>query len=115
MIGAGAGDGRRRLDHVEPVHRVVRTVQLAAAVKLPDVANVTRAARQEIGVQRKNNVSLFRTIDGADVATERQLAAFARAVAARRLPLVPLGARNLLQDTLDLRGDGWGCNCASEN
>src|SRR5271155_2074946 len=104
MIRARSRDGRRRLNHIQPVHRVAGTAQLAATVKLLHVTDMPRPAGQEIRIQRKNNVSLFRTIHGADIASESELSAFASAVAPSRLPLVPLRTRDIFEDALDLRG-----------
>ena len=104
MIRARSRDGRRRLNDIEPVHRVAGPAQLAAAVKLLHVADMAWPAGQEIRIQRKNNVCLFRTIHGADIASESELAAFPRAIAPGRLPLVPLRAGDMFEDALDLRG-----------
>src|ERR1700675_1749398 len=103
MIGARTSDGRRRLNDVEPVHCVARAAQFAAAVKLLHVADMPRAAGKKIGIQRENDIGLFRTVHGVDIAPKGELAPFASAVASSGLPLMPLGAGNLFQDISDLR------------
>jgi len=97
MIRGCSGDARRRLNHIEPIHRIVRAIQLAAPREFSRVADVPRAAAKEIGIERKDDVSLFRAIDRVDVAAKGELRAFARAVADGGFPLVPLGLRKKRQ------------------
>src|SRR6266436_1910732 len=44
MIRGCPGNARRRLDHIEPVHRVVRAIWFAPPRKLSRVKDVSRAA-----------------------------------------------------------------------
>src|SRR6267154_6783419 len=129
MIGRRAGDSGRGFDHVKATHRVDNAfrnycsvqdlgrygrpdcgidflgfVHIAAAREFSRVANVSRAAAQEIGIERKDDVSFFRTIDGVDVAAEGEFRAFARTIADSGLPLVPFGFRKKGQQRLNLRG-----------
>jgi len=87
------------------VHRVIRAIQFAAAREFSRVANMSRAAAQEIGIERKNDVSILRAINRIDVASKGELRALARAVADSWLPLVPLGFRKQRQERLNLRGE----------
>src|SRR5712664_1040621 len=79
MIRRRAGDARRRLHHIQPVHLVRNAVQLATARKFSRVADVSRPAAEEIGVQREEHVRFFRAINSVDVISKRQLPTFARA------------------------------------
>src|SRR5258708_25769085 len=91
MIRGRTGDAGRRLDHIEPVHRVVRAIQLAAAREFSCIAAVSRATAQEIRIERKDNVSLLRAINRVEVAAKGELRALARAVADGGVPPVPPG------------------------
>src|SRR5437016_13128239 len=108
MIRSGPGNAWRRLDYIQPVHLRAAAIpfeeliQVAAARKFARVADVSRAAAQEIGVERKDDGSLLHAVDGVDVAAEGQLRAFARAVAGGGVPLVPPGFRNRGQQRLNL-------------
>src|SRR5713226_464113 len=105
MIRSSTGDARRRLDHIEPVRRVTRAIQFAAPRKFSRIPDVPRAAAQEIGIERKDDVSLLWPINRVEVAAKGELRALARAVADGRLPLVPLGLRKNRQERLNLRGN----------
>src|SRR5882672_2322049 len=115
MIRARARDGRRRLNYIQPVHGVARPAQFAAAVKLLHIANVPGPGGQKVRIQRKNYVGLLRTIHSVDVTRKRELAALSRTVAPRRFPLVPLGARYLFQEVLDLRSERRRSDRAGQN
>src|SRR5260370_20664955 len=104
MIRGRAGNAGRRLNHIEPVHRVVRASELAAPRKFSRVTDVSRAAAQEIRIERKDDVSFFRAVNRVEVAAKRKLGALARTVADSGLPLVPLGLRKKRQERLNLRG-----------
>src|SRR6266849_2153944 len=104
MIRGRTGDAGRRLDNIEPVHRVSRAIQLAAPREFSRVADVSRAAAQEIGIERKDNVSLLRPVNRVEVVAKGKLRTLARAVADGRLPLVPLGLRKKCQERLNLCG-----------
>ena len=93
VVGARSRHARRGLYNVQPVHRGARAVQLATFVKLPRVPNVPRTAGEKIRIERQNDVRFSRTVNGVDVSPERQLRAFARAVAYGWLPMVPFGQR----------------------
>ena len=99
MIRARAGHARRGLDHVQAVHLATFAIdfgiliELAAAIKLFHIANVPRSAGQEIGIERKDDLGLLRTINRVGVAAEGKLGALARPVAAGRFPLMPLRLR----------------------
>src|SRR5712664_4133875 len=105
MIGGRPGDARSRLNHIEPVHRVVRASKLAAPRKFFRIPDVPRAAAKEIGIERKDDVSLPRAVNRVEVGAKRKLRAFACTVADSWLPLVPLGLRNKRQQRLNLRGE----------
>src|SRR5882672_12282676 len=105
MIRGGAGNARSRLNHIEPIHRVGRAVQLASARKFSGVANVSRAAAEEIRIERKDDVGLFRAVNRVEVTAESELRAFARAIADGGLPLMPFGLRKKRQERLNLRGE----------
>ncbi len=104
MIRGRTGDAGRRLNHIEPVHRVTRATQLAAAREFSRVADVSRAATQEIGIERKDDIGLFREIHRVEVVAKGKLRAFTRAVADGGLPLVPFGLRKKRKERLNLRG-----------
>src|SRR6266852_5534650 len=105
MIRGRPGDAGRRLNHIEPVHRVVRASELAAPRKFSRVPDVPRAAAKEIGIERKDDVSLLRAINRVEVAAKRKLRALACTVADGRLPLAPLGLRKKRKQRLNLRGE----------
>src|SRR5260370_31102244 len=93
MIRGRPGDARGRLDHIQPVHCVVRAVQLAPSREFSRIADVARTAAQEIGIERKDDVRFFQAVNRVEVAAKGKLRALARAVADGSLPLVPLGLR----------------------
>jgi len=102
MIRSRSGDARSWLDDVEPVHRIVRAIQLAAAREFSRVADVTGAAADEIRIERKDDVSLFWAVNRVEVTAESELRAFARAVADGRFPLMPLSLGKECQERLNL-------------
>src|SRR5258708_18421557 len=63
MIRRRAGDARRRLDHIEPVHRVAWAIQFSAPRKFSRIPGWSRAAAQEIVIQRNNEVRLLHPIN----------------------------------------------------
>src|SRR5712664_1609671 len=124
MIRRRAGNARRRLHHVQPVHLAVSAtdfyelIQFAAARKFSRVPDVSRTAAEKIGVQREDYIRFFRTINRVDVISKRQLRAFACAVADRWFPLMPFGLWIECKDRLDLRrqrrrSDNGGQNAES--
>ena len=116
VIRSRTGDAGRRLDHIQPIHFHFREyfigkgvgfgplAQQAAARKFSRVPDVPRAAAQEIGIERKDDVSLLRPVNRVDVTAECQLRALARAIADGGFPLMPLGFRKKRQERLNLRG-----------
>src|SRR5260370_32338089 len=92
VIRGRARDAGRRLDHIQPVHRVVWAVQLAAPRKFSCIPDVPWAAAQEIGGEREEDFAFLRAINSSDLPAGGKLRALARPVAASRLPLMPLGA-----------------------
>src|SRR6266403_2289794 len=104
VIRGRTGHARRRLDDVEPVHGVMRSIQFAPLREFSRIADVSRAAAQEIGIERKDNISLLRAINRVEVAAKSELGTLARAVTDSRLPLVPLGLRKKRQERLNLSG-----------
>src|SRR6267154_6287445 len=110
MIRGGAGNARSRLNHIEPIHRVGRAVQLASARKFSGVANVSRAAAEEIRIERKDDVGLFRAVNRVEVTAESELRTFARAVADGRVPLMPLSLGKECQERLNLCCERGGCD-----
>src|SRR5258708_9362649 len=99
MIRGRAGDRRRGLDNVQTIHLAAGTpcflklIQFAAAIKLLHVANMSRPAGQEIGIEREDDLGLLRTINRVDAAAEGKLAALARPAAACWFPMLPLRLR----------------------
>ena len=97
MVRARTSHRRRGLDNVQATHLGTHAiclggfVKLAPAVKFPHVTDVARPADEKIGVERKNDVGVLRTIDRVDVSSESELCALARAIPNGRFPLVPLG------------------------
>ena len=108
MVRCSTRHRRRRLDDVQAVHLAAQLLylgilfQLAALVKLLHVANVPRPAGQKIGIERQNHFGAFRPIYRVDVASKCEFSAFARAVADRGFPLMPLHLRILFQQRLQL-------------
>ena len=65
VVGHGAGERRRALDDVQPVHRRPRAVGagLAARGERAGVAQPAGAPGQEVGVERQDDVGLVEVID----------------------------------------------------
>src|SRR6267378_2230160 len=110
MIRGRTGHTGRGLNHIQAIHLAAKAIdyreliQIAAARKFPDVANVSRPAAQEIGIEREDDFGLFDTINRIEITPESELRTLARAVADRRLPLVPFGFRKKGQQRLNLSG-----------
>src|SRR5260370_5160111 len=103
IMSGRTGCARRRRNHIAPVTRVAWSIQLPAPRKFCRIPDVSWAAAQEIGIERKDDVSLLRAVNRVEVPAKGQLRALARAVADGRLPLVPLGLRKKRQERLNLR------------
>ena len=56
MIRHRAGERETILDHVEPVHRVLRRADAAARREGADAREIAFAAIQEIAVERENDI-----------------------------------------------------------
>src|SRR5258706_15046962 len=67
MIRGRTGDAWRRLDDIEPVHRIVRVIQLAPPRELSRVADVSPAATNEIGIERKDDDGLLPAVNVVQV------------------------------------------------
>ena len=104
MIGAGAGRGRHALERVEPVH-AVGALGPAPRGEIARVAQTARAAAEEVGVEREDDVGLVDAVLRLDVLAERELRAGAGVLAARRIPLVPLRGGKAREQIADLRGE----------
>src|SRR5260370_31830511 len=115
IMSGRTGCARRRLNHVAPVRGVAWSIQLAAPRKFSRMPDVSWAAAQEIGMERKDDVSLGRAVNGVEVPAKGQLRALARAVADGRLPLVPLGLRKKRQERLNLRCNRGRCDNAGQD
>src|SRR5258708_38376477 len=76
-----------------------RTAALGEVVR---VADARGAARQEVGVERDDDIGLVEVIDGVRRAAGPLLRRGARAVARDWIPLVPLRFRERLSDERDL-------------
>ena len=75
VIRHRAGDRRRALDDVEAVHRSLRSpVHPPLGGEVAHVAQVTGAAREEVGVQRQDHVGLVEVVACVDILAERQRA-----------------------------------------
>ncbi len=106
MIRLRAGRGRHGLGHIQPVHAVGRFVDAAARGELARVAQVARAGRQKIRVQRDHNVGVREIVIRVGGLAEGLRRAGARHVRSRGIPLVPLGQRIDLLDRAQLRSHG---------
>src|SRR5215472_1121955 len=80
-------------------------VELAAFVKVSHVADVAGSAGKKIGVDRKNNLGVFRAVDRVDVTSESEFCALARAVSDGRFPLMPFRQGIKGQNILQIRGE----------
>ncbi len=65
---------------IQPVHVIVRAVQMAAAIKIPLITNVARTASKKIAVERKDDVGFIDATDRVEIPAKRQLRAFARTI-----------------------------------
>ena len=98
MIRLGAGERRRALDGVEPVHRGVFLGQTPAAGEILRIPDAPGSARQEIGVERHDHVGFVELVDRARLAR-------AAARPRDRVVLVPLRAGVVAQDFPQQRGE----------
>src|SRR5947208_5376667 len=87
MVGLRARRGERALEHVEAVH--LGRAGARAGGEIAYVAQVGRAAAQEVGVEGQDHVAFREAVSGVDVVAEGEPRPGARRVAADRLPLVP--------------------------
>src|SRR5439155_9242693 len=88
MIRSSAGGCRHRLDRVETIH-TLGLLGVAARGEIACVAEAAAPAAEEIGVERDDHVGLVDPVLRVDVLVECELCAGARAVGARRIPLMP--------------------------
>jgi hypothetical protein len=103
---------RHRFHGVEAVHSI-GLLGTSARREFPCVSQAARAARQEVGVERDDHVSLRERISGRYVIAECEPRAGARVVGAGGVPLMPSGLRVVGQHIADLRrqrgrGGGFG-------
>ena len=109
---AAAGGGRRARRSTSACvsiaySRFMRRGVFRAAPR-GEVARVAEAAGpagEEVGVEREDDVGLVEAVLRVDVLAEGELRARARVLAARRIPLMPLGRRKLARGVADLRGE----------
>ena len=73
------------------------------------------AAGKKIRIERNNHIGFADFVHGVNVASERQLGAFRRSIAAGRLPLVPLCLRIHRKQLLHLRVQRGGSHRAGQN
>ncbi len=107
MVGAAAGDRRRRFDDVEPAQTIRVGVDAAARRKGARVLHAEGVlGGQEVGVERDDDRGLLEVVDRFDVVAEGDPGAGAGVVPRRRIPLDPLGLGKAGQDLLDLGGQG---------
>ena len=111
MVGLRARRGERALEHVEAVH--LGRAGAPAGGEVAHVAQVGRAAAQEVGVEGQDHLGVGEAVVGVDVVAEGEPRPGARRVAADRLPLVPARLGELAQERAELareggRGDGLG-------
>ena len=115
MLGLGACQRRRALDHVQPIH-LLRVVGDAAAVgEVPRVANHRRADSEEIGVERDDDIGLVEVVDGLAGRARRLTQAQASAIAGDWIVLMPMRLRVVLKNRREElgqrgRGDRLGQN-----
>src|SRR3989442_2021859 len=121
MICAGTSHAWRRLDHIEPTHFATeaiefgKLVELAPARKLSGIPNVSRAAAQEIRIERKNDFRHFGAINRIHVAAESELRALEYPVTKGGFPLVPFCLRIKRQNRLNLRRESRRSDDSGEN
>ena len=104
MIRASASGCRHRLDRVETIH-ALGLLGVAACGEIACVAEAAAPAAEEIGVERDDHVGLVEAVLRVDVLVECELRAGARAVGARRIPLMPFRRREAGEQIADLRGE----------
>ncbi len=103
IVGACAGERVIRFDDVETVEVVGVVLDPAPRGELAHVPQIARAfGRQEIGIERDDDVGLGEVEDRIDVLAKRELRAGARVVARHRFPLNPLRGRLLREHLLKL-------------
>ena len=98
VLGLRAGQRRRALDHVQPVH-LLRIVGDAAAIgEIPRVPDHAGSETEEIGVERDDDVGLVEVIDGVARRARRLTEAQTSAVGRDRVVLVPARLRVVLEN-----------------
>ncbi len=95
MIRARAGSCRRGLNDVQPAHFVFAFGNAPAGGELTRVAQRSRRAGKEIGIERKNSLGLIEVIDRVDGLAERRDRAGPRVVSVDWFVLMPLCLREL--------------------
>src|SRR5215813_6508411 len=90
MIRYRACVGDRAFDDIQAVHVALAFAQSTLRREIVCISQVSRSTREEVGVQRKNNVRFIKLVNGVRVLSKRQSRAFARVVATSRFILMPL-------------------------
>ena len=89
MIGSRAGEPRRALDRVQPIHfeAALSPCHLRrdppAIDELAGVPQAARHAGQKFGVERQHDIGLVEVVDRFDVFAERQFGAGSHIVPSR--------------------------------
>ena len=109
VIGRAAGGGVGALEHVETVRFDVGILLLALGAatrhEVVRVAHRGPAAREEVGVDRDDDVGIREIVDRRQVGAEGELSPLAGVVAADRFVLMPASLRQRLQQGLALAGE----------
>ncbi len=102
MVRGRARHARCWLDHIQPVHRIIRPTEVAPPRELFCVRDVPWSICQKIRIQRQNHIRLARLINCVHRAAKRQFRAFFGPISDCRFPLVPLRLRISSQQLANL-------------
>ena len=104
MIRSRSRGRGHRLDRVEPIH-AIGLLGTPARREIARVADRSRSAAENIGVERQDDVGLAETVLRVDVLAESELRAAAHMLAACRIPLMPFRGRKARKQVSDLSGE----------
>ena len=106
VIGDRPGRRNGRLGQVQPIHRLLAGRQVAARHELPRERHRAVHPAEEVAAERQNDISPIEVRDDRHCTTESFLLRLEGAVRVAGLVLMPLRARILSQQFLDLASQG---------
>src|SRR5260370_29406544 len=103
MIGHGAGNRRRTLDDVQPIHLRAGRLDTAPIREIARVTNARRAIGEKIAVERDDNGGLIEAIDRIHIVPEGEPRSRVCPVVAARFVRLPLWTWELCEQGSHLR------------